>query len=122
MFCFFQMRIKHAATRAWKPEVRIYETKYTSLTLIYCTNLYYSSASGVKINRDLTCFSALKILYILIIKMYIIKCQEDGSFCMVKNEDVICDVIENVIEIGDCVPFVWNSKRYTGQVVKCSGK
>lgn len=42
--------------------------------------------------------------------MYIIKCQEDGSFCMVENEDVICD--ENVVEIGDCVPFMWNSKRF----------
>lgn len=52
--------------------------------------------------------------------MYIIKCQEDGSFCMVENEDVICD--GTVIQIGDCVLFVWNSKRYTGQIVKCSGK
>ena len=52
--------------------------------------------------------------------MYIIKCEEDGSFCMVENEDVICD--ENVVEIGDYVPFIWNTKRFTGRIVKCSGK
>jgi len=52
--------------------------------------------------------------------MFLIKCEDDSSYCIVDNHDVICD--ENVVENGETVQFFWHKKKFTGEIIMRSGK
>ena len=52
--------------------------------------------------------------------MFIIKCSDDGGYCVLENHEVICD--ENTVNEGDSVSFFWRSKELTGIVISYSGK
>ncbi|XP_011862356.1 PREDICTED: uncharacterized protein LOC105558980 [Vollenhovia emeryi] len=47
--------------------------------------------------------------------MFLIQCEDDSSYCIVDNHDVICD--ENIIENGDTVTFFWNKKKFSGNII-----
>jgi hypothetical protein len=51
--------------------------------------------------------------------MFILKCVEDGSYCVVDNDAVIYD--ENSIQKKDKVTFFYNKKEYEGEVILYSG-
>lgn len=51
---------------------------------------------------------------------FLIRCDDDGSHCIVEEADVVCD--KNVVKIGDSVTFFWKKKAYIGEIVNESGK
>lgn len=51
--------------------------------------------------------------------MFVLKCDEDGSYCMVNDKDVIFD--DKTVKRGDTVQFYYNKKIYTGDVMLFSG-
>lgn len=52
--------------------------------------------------------------------MFLMKCEEDGSYCIIDDKDVICD--EDTVENGDVVSFLWNKKTFCGVIMMRSGK
>ncbi|XP_024890773.1 uncharacterized protein LOC112466738 [Temnothorax curvispinosus] len=50
--------------------------------------------------------------------MFLLKCDEDESYCMVTDEDVIFD--DETVKKGETVRFYYNKKQYTGTVLMFS--
>lgn len=57
--------------------------------------------------------------YLLDEIMFLLKCDEDESYCMVNDEDVIFDY--ETVKKGETVQFYYNKKQYTGDVIMFSG-
>lgn len=51
--------------------------------------------------------------------MFLIKCKEDETVCIVEEGDVIAG--DNV-KTGDNVAFFYNKKKYHGKIIMISGK
>lgn len=52
--------------------------------------------------------------------MFLINCKEDNSFCIVEEDDVLCD--KATIAEDKEVLFLWNKKTFLGKIIKKSGK
>lgn len=54
------------------------------------------------------------------VNMFILKCVEDGGFCITDNNQVICE--ESCVKKGDEVPFMWGAREWTGIVMEFSSE
>lgn len=52
--------------------------------------------------------------------MFLIKCEDDSFYCVINDEDVICD--KDVVKDGEVVSFFWNKKKFSGVIIMRSGK